>query len=240
MNASTICESVQNSCDYSCEMELNERIRLARKEAELSQSELARRCGVDPSAINHLESGKTRSLSGALQTGIAAACNVSEAWLSNGRGNMHAKHYVMEAEGGQYQLTGGDVSMIITSSVPIISLVQAGNWADVIDDLAPGDGDRIATTYRAKAHTYALRVTGDSMEPKFPSGSIIIVEPEEEPLPGKYVIVRQNGDSEATFKQLVQDGGTLLLKPLNDRYPIMTLRADAVFCGVVKRVEMDV
>jgi SOS-response transcriptional repressor LexA len=77
------------------------------------------------------------------------------------------------------------------------------------------------------------------MEPKFPDGSIIIVEPDITAQPGDYVIVRQNGD-EATFKQLVIDGSLYSLKPLNPRYPIMQLHADAVICGVVKRVEMDV
>ena len=124
--------------------------------------------------------------------------------------------------------------------VPLISWVQAGDWSEVIDNLQPGEGERIETTYRASANAYALRVRGDSMESKFPAGAILIVEPNENPEPGKYVIVRQNGDTEATFKQLVQDGGTMYLKPLNDRYPIMMLRPDAVFCGVVKRMEMDV
>lgn len=132
--------------------------------------------------------------------------------------------------------TGPDIN----GTVPLISWVAAGSWCEAIDNLQPGDGDRISTTYRAKAHTYALRVKGDSMEPKFPDGAILIVEPDEDPAPGKFVIVRQNGDTEAVFKQLIQDGGTLYLKPLNDRYPILQLRPDAVFCGVVKRMEMDV
>lgn len=123
-------------------------------------------------------------------------------------------------------------------SVPLISWVQAGDWQDVIDHLQPGQGERIETSYRAKAHTYALRVRGDSMEPKFPEGCIIIVEPEEAAAPGKYVVVRDNG--EATFKQLIADGGRLYLRPLNPRYPLLELSKDAVFCGVVKRVEMDV
>lgn len=78
------------------------------------------------------------------------------------------------------------------------------------------------------------------MEPKFPEGAILIVEPDESPEAGAYVIVRQNSDTEATFKQLMQDGGRRYLKPLNPRYPILELLPDAVFCGVVKRMEMDV
>ena len=123
--------------------------------------------------------------------------------------------------------------------VPLISWVQAGNWENVIDNLAVIEGERIETTYRAKEHTYALRVKGDSMESKFPDGCIIIVEPDEYPRSGQYVIVRQNGD-EATFKQYIEDGSSKLLKPLNPRYPIMEMRSDAVFCGVVKRMEMDI
>jgi SOS-response transcriptional repressor LexA len=127
----------------------------------------------------------------------------------------------------------------IKGTVPLISWVQAGHWNDVIDNLHPGEGERISTTYRVRKHTYALRVRGDSMEPKFPDGAILIVEPEENPEPGAFVIVRHNG-GEATFKQLMVDGNARYLKPLNPRYPIMEVMPDAVFCGVVKRVEMDV
>lgn len=125
----------------------------------------------------------------------------------------------------------------IKGTVPIISLVQAGNWKEVIE--ADGDIPRVPTTYKVREHTYALRVEGDSMEPTFPRGCLIIVEPGEDPHPGQYVIVRQAGN-EATFKQLIQDGGTYMLKPINDRYPIMQMQPGAVFCGVVKQMMMDV
>lgn len=132
-----------------------------------------------------------------------------------------------------------DEGPVMRGTVPLISWVQAGQWQEAIDNLSPGEGERIATTYKVKRHTYALRVRGDSMEPKFPDGCTIIVEPDENPQPGAYVIIRQNGD-EATFKQLVQDGAKRYLKPLNPRYPIMELLPDAEFCGVVKKIEMDV
>lgn len=127
----------------------------------------------------------------------------------------------------------------LKGEVPLISWIQAGNWQGVVDNLHPGDGERIKTTYRARTHTYALRVRGDSMEPRFPDGATIIVEPEEEAFNGAFVIVRQNGD-EATFKQLMIDGSQRFLKPLNPRYPILAMKDDAVICGVVKRMEMDV
>lgn len=128
----------------------------------------------------------------------------------------------------------------LRGSVPIISYVQAGNWSEAMDTFVAGDADQwVETTYKAKRYTYALRVEGDSMEPRFPAGAILIVEPEEEAKNGSFVIVRQNG-SEATFKQLIIDGGQKYLKPLNDRYPIMPMRDDAVMCGVVKQMVMDI
>ena len=133
----------------------------------------------------------------------------------------------------------GTAAVDLKGTVPLISWVQAGEWHEVIDNLQPGEGERVPTTYKVKAHTYALKVRNDSMEPKFPEGCTIIVEPEDDPQPGRYVIVRQNGD-QATFKQLMQDGDKLYLKPMNPRYPIMPLAPDAVFCGVVKKIEMDV
>ena len=50
--------------------------------------------------------------------------------------------------------------------------------------------------------------------------------------PGNFVVVR-NGDNEATFKQLVKDGGDLYLKPLNERYPIKPL-GNSQIVGVVR------
>lgn len=135
--------------------------------------------------------------------------------------------------------SGGIVDAKIKGTVPLISWVQAGYGRTAVDNLHPGQGERIETTYRVRPHTYALRVAGDSMEPRFPEGCIVIVEPEETPIHGKFVIVRQNGD-EATLKQYIEDGGRKFLKPLNTRYPIFELKEDAVFCGVVKRIEMDV
>lgn len=125
---------------------------------------------------------------------------------------------------------------IIAGEVPLISWVQAGEYAEVIDNLSPGEGERIATTINVKRHTYALRVEGDSMEPEFPAGTIIIVEPDMEPRPGDFVIVRTE-DNSATFKQLILDGADYYLKPLNSRYPIKPVPETAVFCGVIRTAE---
>jgi len=63
---------------------------------------------------------------------------------------------------------------------------------------------------------YALRVLGDSMEPEFADGCVIIVDPGGAPRDGSYVIVEFAGD--VFFRQLVVEGERRRLKPLNPKY----------------------
>jgi len=76
----------------------------------------------------------------------------------------------------------------------------------------------VNTTATNHPNAFALVVKGDSMEPEFTEGDIIIVDPGRAYGNLSYVVVK-NG-TEATFKQLVIDGASVYLKPLNDRYPI--------------------
>lgn len=129
------------------------------------------------------------------------------------------------------------VGPVLHGVVPLLSDVQAGMYKEFIDNYHPGDGgmELIPTSVPIKAHTFALRVTGDSMEPEFREGMIIIIEPEMDPQPGDYVIAK-NGGEETTFKQLAKDGADWYLKPLNPRYPIKPL-GDCRIIGVVRAVE---
>ncbi len=196
-------------------------VRKLRNKAGLSQEAFGRVIGMDRSNVSRFENGDQ----GIDYDKLLALPKVLGEKLSD---------LFRCAETGGNIEEGPDLRGI----VPLISWVQAGDWQTVIDNLVPGQGERIST-YRPQQHTYALRVRGDSMEPKFPDGCVIIVEPDAPAEPGSYIIVRQNGD-EATFKQLMHDGGRRYLKPLNPRYPILELLPDAVFCGVVKHIQMDV
>lgn len=122
----------------------------------------------------------------------------------------------------------------VRGAVPLISWVKAGIAALAIEDFQSGDyEDLIETTVPIGNSTYALRVKGDSMEPLFTEGEILIVEPELSPENGDYVIVR-NGDDEATFKKLVKDGSDWYLKPLNSAYQTKLMTEDMKICGIVR------
>jgi len=88
---------------------------------------------------------------------------------------------------------------------------------------------------------FALRVLGDSMEPEFPDGCVIIIDPGAAPRDGAYVVVDYAGD--VFFRQLVFDGGRRLLKPLNPKYgsfeltPPYTIRGSVVQRAGRRRAE---
>lgn len=81
------------------------------------------------------------------------------------------------------------------------------------------------------AESFALMVLGDSMEPEFVEGDIIIIEPEGLATDGSYVMAWLN--DEWIFRQLAQDGGGWQLRPLNPKYPSASIPDLSVIKGVI-------
>lgn len=106
-----------------------------------------------------------------------------------------------------------------TKKIPIVSWVNAGDWSKAVDPFYPGYAeDWIDTAATSNVNAFALVVHGDSMEPEFTEGDVITVDPGRAYTNKSFVVVK-NGE-EATFKQLILDGQSVFLKPLNERYPI--------------------
>ena len=121
--------------------------------------------------------------------------------------------------------------------IPVISAIQAGMWAEIADNFAPGDADEwLLTDLDMSASSFALTIRGDSMLPEFNPGDRVIIDPEVAPHPGDFVAAK-NGEQEATFKKYRPRGmdaqGNMVfeLVPLNDDYP--TLRSDVQHIRIV-------
>ncbi len=80
-------------------------------------------------------------------------------------------------------------------------------------------GEMISRAMTRGPNVFALRVEGDSMEPEFREGEIIVVNPHIAWEAGNYVIVK-NHDGEATSKQIKKKEDRLLLHHLNPRYEV--------------------
>lgn len=206
-------------------MTLGQRIRSLRQARKLTLQQVADVFGITRASVAGWERGSSRPDQDKLVR-LAKLLGTNVEWLLNGS-SAAARRPDANIEAGPH----------LAGLVPLISWVQAGDWGQVVDNLAPGDAEAwLPCPRRASAATFALRVRGISMEPRFQDGDIIFVDPDVPPAHGRNVVVRLDADGEATFKQLVVEGGAMFLRALNPDWPgpkLIRVDADATFCGVV-------
>lgn len=195
---------------------IGDRIREAREARKMSQSDLARALGIRPQAVNNWESGATQPRPQKYPD-LCRVLGVTRSYLL-GEQNL--------------ELTNITPGPDIVKKIPIISWVRAGQWSEAIDMTEPGYAeDWEYTSEKVGPNAFMLRVVGDSMEPMFPAGLLLTIDPGIEARPGDYVVAKV-GDH-ATFKQLTQDAGRLYLTPLNPRYPVIEVDEHTKIVGVV-------
>lgn len=110
-----------------------------------------------------------------------------------------------------------------TDKVPILSWVAAGSWSNVEAVTFDDAIGKVSRPNNLSKNGFALIVRGESMLPKFDPDDIIYVEPETGLFALKnndLVVVQCNGDTEATFKQLVigETSEDMYLRPLNPNW----------------------
>lgn len=102
--------------------------------------------------------------------------------------------------------------------IPVLGEVIAGVPIEAIEDIL--DYEEISEDMAAKGEHFALKVKGDSMEPVFYAGDIVIVRQQPTADSGDIVIALVNGD-ESTIKKLKLTDDGLMLIPANPAYEPM-------------------
>lgn len=118
--------------------------------------------------------------------------------------------------------------------VPVLDFVQAARWTgvDPIDEIR----ETVMTELEHPPSTFALRIRGDSMEPEFRAGDVVVIDPTISPKPGDFVVAKDEA-GEATFKQYrsagLNDSGVDVfeLLPLNPLYAPM--RSDRLPLAII-------
>jgi phage repressor protein C with HTH and peptisase S24 domain len=173
--------------------------RLAER-AGLSASGLAKRAGLDPTTFNKSKritpDGRSR-------------------WPST-----ESVAKILAATGTSFDTFVGlisDAGRGSTRAVPLIGFAQAGAGGYFDDAGFPvGRGwDEIAFPSVDDEHAYALEIAGDSMQPAYRDGDVIVVSPAAPIRRGDRVVVRTRA-GEVTAKELKRrTGKTVELKSLN-------------------------
>lgn len=131
--------------------------------------------------------------------------------------------------------SGVALAVALPMQAPVINKVVAGYPTEFTDLGYPA---RIADEYVSvpdvyDADAFAARVVGDSMEPLYHEGDIVVFSPAAATRQGSDCFVRFERDAETTFKRVYfeQDeaGQELIrLQPLNAAYPPRTVDREAV------------
>lgn len=130
--------------------------------------------------------------------------------------------------------------------VPLLNFVQAGEFCEYHDD-AISDEFRPIFGEGYGENVYWVALEGDSMEPDFKSGELVLIDPDIQPNPADYVIALRKGEKKVTFKKWRPRGFDektgeeySQLIPSNENYPIIDSRfVPFTICGVaVERKQM--
>ena len=105
--------------------------------------------------------------------------------------------------------------------IPMIGLAQAGGNGYFDDGGYPvgGGWDEVAVPEIGDPHAYALEISGESMEPVFRDGDMVVVSPAAPIRRGDRVVVRTHG-GEVMAKQLARRSARRVeLRSLNPAHP---------------------
>lgn len=174
------------------------------------RNELAKTCGISVQAVGDWFNGNTKNILNIHLASIVDRWGESIDYLVTGKRPLN----VQEPPAGYS-----------AKRVPLISWVTAGTWEEPVDNYAVGDAEEWLPCPPGcnDASTFALLVTGESMDDGTPQGyrdgEIIFVDGSQlEPQHNSDVVVR-NGGGKVTFKRLINSNGEWLLKPLNKDWP---------------------
>ncbi len=196
----------------------NSFLRRYKREHNLSQLKLAERLGMTQGGVGHWLRGTRRPT---LET-------INEKLEKLGLVFLEAQVMVVERDIGP-EVPGRYASF----RFPVLS------WSDLQGPLPETSKTLEQTDYMPAGNAFWLVVENDSMNAtsgkSVPEGMRVLVDTGLQAEPGRLVIARQPGRP-AVLRQLVEESGDKMLKPLNTRYPTVLCEEGCEFLGVVVRV----
>lgn len=176
--------------------EVVELVKKLTEEQGMSMSELARRVGTAKSAISRYFNG-TREFPLNKVEEFASALHTTPDFL------LGMEYEPQPSQGLQ---------------IPVLGTVAAGIPISAVEDIL--DYEEIPSSWQSQGEFFALKIKGDSMEPRMESGDVVIVKQQSDANSGDTVIVLVNGD-DATCKKLQKTDNGIMLVSTNPKYPPM-------------------
>lgn len=178
-----------------CTMDpLVKRIQEALSYANLAWSAAAVKMGLSAQAATNWKKGK---IGKETLKKLAITTGVNAGWLLDGTGEM------VGINKNQDKAPDTNVYFVDKAirKVPVLDMVQAGSWREVVYDGLYPIGE-VYTTYTGirPEDIFGVRVDGNSMNPRFHTNDELVVDPNICAQSGDFVIACNN-DYEVTFKK---------------------------------------
>ena len=172
-------------------MALSDVIKKRRSELGLTLLDIAKKMDVNEATVQRWESGNIKSLRQGRLAQLAEILKVSPAELM-GWTNERQRFLV-----------------------PVLGDVPAGIPLDAVTNII--DYEEISEEMARAGDHFALRIRGDSMEPKFSEGDVVIVRKQEQVDNGQIAVVMVNGDA-ATIKKFYKTPAGVMLVGNNPNF----------------------
>ncbi len=186
---------------------VGQNIKEQRLKNKLTLLEVANKLGVKEATMQRYESGEIKNIKHDTIVKLAKIFSCSPAYLMG-----------WEEDEKQNQENQTALPRKKGVRIPVLGEVIAGVPIEAIEDVL--DYEEISEDMAAKGEHFALKVKGDSMEPVFYAGDIVIVRQQPTADSGDIVIALVNGD-ESTIKKLKLTDDGLMLIPANPAYEPM-------------------
>ena len=219
----------------------NEILKSLREERGLSQQELANALSITRSTLGNYEIGLRTPNMEMLEV-IADYFNVDMDFLY---GKTAIPNRYRWEKAPQSAIDAGIATNKGAVRIPVLSEIAAGVPIEAmnytLDDADPATWEEIPAEWlHGDKQYFALRVSGDSMEPKIEDGTIAIIERCYEFIDNRIMAVYINGYN-ATLKRVrLKDNGMIVLEAFNPTYGAQIFTAEEVEnlpvrpCGILR------
>lgn len=189
-------------------MTLGEWIKNYRYTHSLSMQDMADMCGFSKAYIGQLEKGVNPSTGKPISPTIQAFDKIARAV------GLDLDAFLKELDGTQLVTLLPDKKKEHTSyhakgiRIPVLGRVAAGIPIEAIEDI--DEWEEIPESLAKTGEYFALRITGNSMEPRMLDGDVVIVKRQSDVDNGDVAVVLVNGN-DATVKQITKSETGLTL-----------------------------
>ena len=185
------------------------RLKTAMNIRGIKASELSEKAHIPKSAISQYLSGLYEAKQKTIFK-LATALNISEAWLM-GLDVPMEKNFDDNIQGKEKETN--------SAIVFIYGTIPAGIPMECIEDII--DTEEIsADMLKGGKQYFGLKIKGDSMEPDYLDGDVIIFQKQDDCENGDDCVVMVNGN-DGTFKRVFKNENGIILQPLNNKYQPM-------------------